>query len=321
MLDWNSDPASVLAAIRSITSDVKIVLKTRNEELFLTKWITHHAKIFGEANLIIADSHSDSEAILDVYKKLDCTVFRFSGHMDALHDASKMPEIYRAIRDTCNYYAFIDTDEFIYAYDGTNVLSAGETKAYLVGDPDVDIYPGFWGGNFPGSARDFWCSTDPNYGTPREGLYWGKYVISSRLDIGGLICHNYQIMKHLHNTGFGNLDVRPGLFVAHLNRYCPSQRVRANVLKLLARGYAADTAGVKARALTDHDNADRYVQELRRLIPLPETAWQAPAMVQNHCVRVESGRPIQFGSGESRSAFLQIAKEFPKVAESAFRLT
>lgn len=125
---WGKEHEKICREIRSTTSSLKIILKTKNEPYLLQRWIDHHVQIVGAKNLIIMDNCSDDPAILEVYKRNSDVVsaYAYSGHHNSLHRISVFPELYKSLRESCGFYVFIDTDEFLYwADNGRRSFASG----------------------------------------------------------------------------------------------------------------------------------------------------------------------------------------------------
>ena len=67
LLDWSSAQQQICALIAAHRSQMKIVLKTKDDIFFLPRWVEHHRKIVGEKSLVIFDNGSTNPAVLDFY--------------------------------------------------------------------------------------------------------------------------------------------------------------------------------------------------------------------------------------------------------------
>jgi hypothetical protein len=298
---WHTDKTAICARIAGNPGRLKILLKTKNDPFFIRRWVRHHAKIVGLRNLIIFDNMSDDPDILNFYADLadDLHVVRFAGFHDIVHHTSQIPELYAALATACDYFIFLDTDEFLVLLDGQASSDGPGLLHFIERNRDVDVFPATWLLNLAGSETRFLCG--PDFRSFSDGLAWGKPIIRSKARFSGFINHNIQIDKSLF---------RPRLvlnfFVLHMVQLSAAQRIKTNVIKLVARGFAA--AQDSAEAIAERDLADvndnsavMYVTEIRRLLPARDVPIVAVPALPQGCFEFMPGGAIDYHSDAERT--------------------
>ena len=229
---WDSDQSDTVAHLRQNYATLKIILKTKNDSFFLDAWIRHHVNIVGKENIIIFDNCSTDPDVFDVYDRWpEVNVVGFHGHQDNIHWMHNFPALYNALRLSCSYYIFIDTDEFIVFFDGARFVSDKGIISALQHSLSGDFIPTVWLYNVPLYREQFIIGTtcDDLY----RGLQWGKPIIRASLaDQASSINHNCQLAQC-------NAKAIPlkGFFLLHMAYLSPAQRIRANQEKLVASGF------------------------------------------------------------------------------------
>lgn len=320
MLDYNTDRTEILKRIEQHHSLIKVVLKTRDDDILLSKWYEHHSALVGEENLIIVDNGSQKASVLDFYEQIGnrSVVFSYREFFDNLHRVEAMPQLYASLRKSAEYYAFIDTDEFLFVHANDRLVSSQEAIKTLLGTcgPSNEFIPGIWLHNYPGSSRHFFISDSTN--RIIEAIRWGKPIISARHSVAGVINHNCQIANCLTNS----MPVY-GLYVAHLNRLQPKQRISANVAKLIALGVINDESDV-SRVLSSENfaqasgNVKLYLNEIEALRPIERSGWPPLTHVPQNCMAIENDGSLVFADAQAAKYFSMIAAEFANDCKRAF---
>lgn len=286
---WQDDSTDILRRIRAQAAPLRIVLKTRNDPIFLQDWIDHHAAIVGAQALIIADNMSDDPQVLEILERAAQTscVFRFEGFHNDLHDRAKYPDLFTALSDSSDWYTLLDTDErLIWMEPGGQWLADTRILDKLAARADAPALPGVLIDNFGREPDRFILR--PGQDGLESLLRWGKPVINSRARVGaGHKCHNIQFERRLFMHG-----QQAHFFQLHLLNLIPQQRLRANREKLIKRGFfPAD--------VTDHEIAKanppktapallrRCVTEARRLLA------DKPAQNPNQTFRLHPSGYVQ----------------------------
>ncbi len=263
---WRDDKSSVCDRIRSRPGFWKILLKTKNERHFLKDWIDYHANIVGLENIIIFDNMSTDKDVLGFYDDLpdDLVLTHYDGFHNFVHKVDIFPELYHALAHSCNYFSFIDTDEFVCLMDGARHY-CGKAILDFVKDWDgLDVLPGTWLDNAPRSKDVFHCGLTSQ--TLEWGLRWGKPTIRSKAGADGIILHNSEV-----SASFYQPQTPKNLFMLHMKELYPEQRIKVNVGKLIARGFAhqddrlEDIFAKDLSGVTD-GVIPRYIEELKRLL-------------------------------------------------------
>jgi hypothetical protein len=231
MMSLERDLRAITDRIRENQTAIKILLKTRNETLLLSRWISHYMHALGAASIIIADNQSDKQATADIYNGLPdgITIFTYAGFHNEIHNRSKHSELYDAIEDSCDYAIALDTDEFLVLTDGVS-WSWGKESVNLLEqiNPGRSI-PSLMLINIFRSEDRFEC---PSVSGLSECLRWGKPLISSRQKVrGGQMIHNCQFPGAVFAP-----PARIALALLHMTTLYPEERLRANRQKLFARG-------------------------------------------------------------------------------------
>jgi hypothetical protein len=229
--NWHNDIKSNAASIVDRKSRFKILLKTKNDRWLLEDWIKHHSEICGIGSLIVFDNDSDDQSVLDTYERLvpELLVFKFSGHHNNLHFIDKNPELYRAIAESCEFFIFLDTDEFLQWVDGdgtyNNRFSGHLSEEFEAGG---DFVCGIWLPNVSWDATRYWVGGDQK--VLEDGVRWGKPLLKASAINGAFINHNIQA----HEAGLSAVSCG-SLIVQHRHRLYREQRMMSNVNKLRQR--------------------------------------------------------------------------------------
>lgn len=265
--DWDKSATAVCALIRNKKAIFKVVLKTKNESFFIERWVQHYLQILGaDAQLIIFDHYSTDPAVLATYARYadNLVIIRFSGGVDWLHSIAIYHELYKALWDSCKYYAFLDTDEFLYLSTGSKLLTGQAIYSFLERHADVPFFPAVWLNNA------FWREDSFEFEATaeqlREHALWGKPLVNSQLlgrNLTSVCGHNLHVPA-------GLCQESPLCFVLlHFKRLSPQQRLKVNMEKLVNFGVVASTADVAAvcaiPAVSAPLNYRRYVLEVQEI--------------------------------------------------------
>ena len=303
--EWASTKADFCARIPGNKSPLKILLKTKDDPYFLESWIQHHAKVVGLRNLIIFDNMSSNTQVMATYAKYHphVPIVQFDGNHDALHDTRQYPELYECLKRTCQFYVFLDTDEFLVLLNDDHTYTCDERIVrFLLARERTAVFPGSWLLNVEGSDRRFRVGESLSDFGAR--LAWGKPITRSNLGVQGWVNHNVQHDKRLFEG-----DLVPNVFVLHLMWLFPQQRIAANVDKLITLGFASPSDSVEAILAKDieslpdtgqRQHARRFVRELRRLVtrdPRPARRREAAERVSRARRAGRHSLPRRAGTG------------------------
>jgi hypothetical protein len=298
-IDWQEDRDAAVRAIKAKRGRISILLKTKDDAYCLEEWIEHHAAIVGMSNLIIFDNNSTDErakAILARHQP-DLLVLRFDGFHNDLHVPEKIPELYAALSESFEYFLFLDADELLVVIRGHRWYNGARVGEYLAALGETPVIPAPWLYGAPRFPNLF------KFGRRESDLYndirWGKPLLSTRLNLRGIINHNIQIDRSHYPEAFPC-----GLFVLHQAHVSPAQRIRSNLKKLVARRFAMpgetadevlrrDLAGVEDR------NIHLYVSEIARLRTIPEPSRdEQPRLTAGHFILRPDSKIEYFGDEE-----------------------
>ena len=295
LLRWPADAAAIRERIAGTRADLKIILKTRNERELLERWILHHLPIAGPQGLVIFDNGSSDPDVLAVYARYGHVVqiFGWDLNHNRIHNATFLRPLYEAIRGSCRYYAFLDTDEFAFWTDGVRLDAAG--LATRLANDDGQIYPGMWWEHCPGATGVY---------MPKVDLAWGKPLVGVAIDLEGRINHNVQLVQA--NPG---LRLRGGFVVCHHWLDDRERRIRVNIDKCVAYGWVAGVEDIDAIIASDRieDLSGHFRLWVRQIARLRTVEQEPVDRLGPKAVAVEPDGRLRFGSPEIEHALRDFA--------------
>jgi hypothetical protein len=227
----------VFKVIEQEKSPFKIVTKTKNERFFIEKWILHHLNILQDTKLIIFDNMSDDEHVRSIYQKYrnNIILFKFNMYMDNIHMISEFLRFYRALASSSKFFTFIDSDEYLYLYDGANnqVVKDNSIVKFLNDNTDCNFFAPCWLENIR-DIEKLW------YFNPRNLYYfnWGKPIVNTKMVAmfeSALKKYKYPEIHHtirLPILTYGKTQTR--FVLLHLKNLNIYQRIKSNMQKLTA---------------------------------------------------------------------------------------
>jgi hypothetical protein len=293
-------------------------LKTKNDPILLDRWIEHHSRIVARQDIVIFDNMSDDPGVLAIYDRHpDILVVRFTGFHNNVHRVELFGDLYSALRDSSQFFVFLDTDEFLTLIEGDHYHPDGSILEFLQSDPLPQVFPGTWLYNTNWTANQFISGTTPEYLS--SGLAWGKPVLRSSAPLDGYLNHNIQLTRTLFPA-----RIQTNLFVLHLANLSPRQRIASNINKLVARGFAqpADTAEVISRYTLDgviDSNIIQYVSEIRRLLPMRAQPEAQQGTLRPGCIELSPHGKITYYSELERESLLAFIADPMPVYSAALR--
>ena len=316
--DWDADRISLCERISGAPAVLKILLKTKNDPILLDRWIEHHARIVAPQNILIFDNMSDDPEVLAIYARHpDVLVIRFTGFHNNVHRVGLFGDLYASLRDSSQFFVFLDTDEFLTLFDGDRYYADGSLLEFLQADPVPQVFPGTWLYNTNWTANQFISGTTAEY--LANGLAWGKPVLRSNAPLDGYLNHNIQLARTLFST-----RLRTNLFVLHLANLSPRQRIASNINKLIARGFAQplDTAEIICQYSLDgvsDANIFQYVAEIRRLLPARAQPQALQGTLRPGCIELSANGKITYYSDVERQSLLAFMLDPMPVYAAALR--
>lgn len=259
--------------IRNSPTDFRILLKTKNEEYLIERWINHYVKIINDkSSILIFDNSSTRNSVFDIYKQYEdkITLIKYSCHFNYIHSPQIFPDLYKAIWDSSKFYLFIDTDEFLYLYDEEKVIKDSRITSLLQQSPEVKFFPTFWFKNAYFKENVFSFRASREY--MRYLIAMGKPIINSaklRDKIQNPMAHALQMPISVYG-------VSPACFLLlHLNTLSKEQRIRVNMDKLMQYGIIEHSYDFFTVLNIDIDkianeNAKYFIKEIRHLISSPD---------------------------------------------------
>jgi hypothetical protein len=303
---WRTSRVEFLARVAADKSRLKILLKTKDDPYFLEPWIQHHARIAGLGNLVIFDNMSTNAQVLSIYEQYRdrVPIIQYDGHHDAIPHSKHYPAMYDCMKQSCEFYAFLDTDEFLVLIDGDTCACDERIVAFLDAHPDTNAFPASWLMNVTGSDRRF--NVGRSVPDLLRTLVWGKPVVRSRRRPDGLINHNIHAAQLLLAG-----DIVPNLFVLHMVNLFPQQRIDANVRKLISFGYASRDDTIETMLEKNaEDHPDRksiptikwWLKEMRSCLERVRSGDQPGGTLPRGCIELtEDGRVLSAGAAEANA--------------------
>lgn len=270
MYSWDTEAGQACAVIAAGREPLRLILKTKDEEELLERWLRHHLGILpAHAKIIILDNMSVSEKVLGLYEEYAerLVVIRFSGNQDRVHIMDRFELLYKAIWRSSTYYAFIDTDEFLYMHTGNKLISDERIIQYIYNNQDIIFFPTWWLRN-DYFRDDIFMFTD-DIKSLCSMIMFGKPIVNSRL-IRDILLMN-KVTMHTAQLPVAAYGTSPCLFVLlHLSHLSKMRRIMSNMEKLKSLGSIADARDFHAVAYANIEaigniTVRRYVEEIRDL--------------------------------------------------------
>lgn len=308
-LNWDTQQDLCCERIARNPATLKILLKTKNDPFFLERWIAHHHKIAGDGNIVIFDNMSDDPAVSRIYRKYQdvITVVFFEGNHNAVHKIRLFSGLYRSLSKAADFFAFLDTDEFLVLFDGDRYFKDEYLLEFIKQNRSCDVFPAAWLHNVDRSATRFACGVD--FSDLMNRVAWGKPILRSKAKLWGFINHNCQVDKSLFSVPF-----RTNFFVLHMTHLLPEQRIVANVNKLIALGFAKPGDNVEkigARNLENisDPNALRYINEIRYFVSEGGSRLKDNMQLRSGCLELLADGHIRFYSNRERNILDELMGE------------
>lgn len=311
--DWERDARDACDLVESRKGIFKIVLKTCDEDYHLKRWLDHHERICGLENIIIFDHGSTDEGCLDVLAKVSsaATVIRYSGHLDSVHHNIKglagYDRFYDALRKSCDYFCFLDTDERLEWITGERTLSPLSEVSEQLTKADVGetgVLAGVWLNCLLGAAHHYRCfSGDSKW---PAGILGGKPVISTRTRLPRTIWHNMLLnLECPENVLCGNI------LILHNKYEDVMGRLRANLKKIQTFGGLAHQSDWR-ESLAEFNgvnfevdfppNIRGWAAEVRQILDLQKNNGLMPDLAPG-CVYFDENREMKFYSDAEGARF------------------
>jgi Glycosyl transferase family 2 len=296
---WRADKEKICERIRSRRATLKIVVKAKDEKHFLRDWIAYHSAIVGHENLIVFDNMSSDPTVETIYTQLpkETVLVRYDGFHNNIHNKEIFASLYAALAESCRYFLFIDTDEFLTFIDNDKMVLPQSIVDFLADCEPIDAYPGTWLYDAPLSRFLFRCGS---IGELDGGLRWGKPILRSAARMSGTLLHNSEI-----SSSFYGASTPLRFFILHMLNLYPDQRIAVNLRKMVARGLIRPDDTVEAVLARDwtkiEDNIVKvYVSELRAFT---EAAITSPSYGSKGLIKIEPNSRVGFPSPYEEGVF------------------
>lgn len=265
---WGKDNDAAAKAIRDTSAPFKVILKTRNEDLLLPKWLAHYQAILEtRGSIIILDNMSDSERVFGLYRQYadEIILIRYEGIPDSAHSLKKFAELYEAVWASSRFYALFDTDEFLTLYDGIKLLTGPKIVRYLEHNTDAALFPTLFLNNIL-AREDAFIFEEHNI---LQYHLMGKPILNSRLMQEKL----YTPVGHTCNLPLplfsGKIPL--GFVLFHMSHISRELRITSNLQKLRHLGLMVDETNMANLFHAELDKPEiphivaEYITELRYL--------------------------------------------------------
>ncbi|MDR2573276.1 MAG: glycosyltransferase family 2 protein [Desulfovibrio sp.] len=257
---------SLIAREKSV---FKIVTKTKNEAFFIERWIQHHLPMVGDSRIVIFDNMSSDKHVINIYKKYrkNILLIHFDGFMDRIHMAEFCMPIYEALSNSAEFFTIIDSDEYLYLYNGDGVVHDNFVTSFLRENADANFFPTCWMDNIHADARLFRFNPQN-----ARTFHLGKPIVNARIihEIGK---YSHSLLHHTKDLPLSAYGRAPTCFLLlHLKNLDRHQRIRANMEKLAAFKiirHCGDFEGLlrlDADALQVLGHLRDYIDETKKLV-------------------------------------------------------
>jgi hypothetical protein len=213
----------------------KIITKTKNENFFIEKWIVHHLNILQDTKLIVFDNMSDDKYVNRIYRKYrnNIILFKFDMYMDSIHMARKFMQLYKSLSVSSKFFTIIDSDEYLYLYDGDRIINDNTIIKFLEENTDCNFFAPCWIENVADSEK--LLSFNPQN---LSYFHFGKPIINANIITAfelALNKYSYPILHHIKDLPiwtYGKTQTK--FLLLHLKNLNKYQRIKANMQKLVA---------------------------------------------------------------------------------------
>ena len=275
---WETDAPEVCRLIANSPTLLRVILKTKDDEMLIERWIRHYSAFLKHPqSILIFDNMSSNTKVLEAYEKYAdrITLIKFSFYFNRLQENTLLPELYQAIWDSSTFYTLVDTDEFLYLYDGDKIIADERILSLLHKSRNVSFFPTFWLKNAYCKDNVFTFRDDIEY--IRYLLYMGKPILNSaRLRDRLLPITTHGL--HLPVSAYGKAPACFLLF--HLSTLSKEQRIRVNMDKLCQYRVIKHPRDFHTVLNADLNtlrpgNVSYFIREIRKLLEMPDRREEA----------------------------------------------
>ena len=202
----------------------------------------------------------------------------------------------------------MDTDEYLILTNGDEYYSDARIVEFVVENGRYDLFPTTCLPNADWRAERFSCGTRAS--DLAENLARGKPLLRTRSIPLGFVNHTFQLTKSIFTPPF-----MANLFILHLSRLYPRQRMLANVNKLVAAGLARPGDSPDSIARRDdivEETMAGYVNEIRDCLAA-ERAPLEDIPLGAGCLELSASGAISYYSDVERNLVAQYLAD-PRLA-------
>jgi len=247
---------------KGTNTQLKIVLKAKDEIDLIDHWIHHHESIVGRENLVILDCQSTSQSYLDKlhhYSK-DILVLNYRKYYDSIHTTRSNKKFYEFLSREAKYVTVLDADEFLVGKE--NDALSGKYVQSILEQFSGKVLPATWLDavlHLPvGTDHGFdsQISLDINFGRIKNNTVAGKSIAASSclFDIDHL-GHNLHVKKVKDNINPNDFFK---LFVIHCKTDSVTQNAKRAVHHLVSRNALSNGGEATEEALKKIINGDDF---------------------------------------------------------------
>lgn len=320
---WPDDKADICARIRAHRAPLKVILKTRNEDMMLPIWLKHHLSFLEPHEIVIADNRSTDPGIYDIYKTLpaETVVFHYdasptNGFHNTIHNRKIFGELYDALAESADHSLLIDSDELLILSSRDRWSTDRSEILRILAEHAGRALPTVWLEAIPESRDTCYLGTD--IGRILNAVAWGKPIVPTAFSGPGFLLHNGQFPADLFDA--------PGetaFVLLHLPHYSAEQRLAVNRQKLVARGLVSPDTSFEKIARIDTSQipdptAQRFVREICEIL----ARQKAPAKdtVPENCILYRPDGSVTFTGERAREIYLRLFSDFEGLMGEAFEL-
>jgi hypothetical protein len=321
LMHWDVNCEAICSRIRAHKTCLKICLKTRNDPTLLERWINHHGSIVGLSSLIIADNDSDDPIVLETYRKyIDLIqIFQFKGpHDNPQHKRSLWLEFWFALSESCDYFLFLDTDEYLVEMNQNMWSASPKIVSRLHAQPERAMIPTYLLNNSMFYRDDVFKIDRISL---LSSLCWGKPICPSPLENTHGFIHNNQVLGQEWSA-----SAPSNLFLLHYNQLYPEQRLNAILLSMKNFGDIKEGEGLEALipSLCEHHSSPRvrrYANEVKKINAAMHKSKTGQEQSRNGglpegSIQLDKNGKVRYASANERS----ILSSFIEYPNEGFRI-
>ena len=193
----------------------KIILKTKNEDDLIDIWIRYYSKMVGKENLIIFDNNSTSQKVLDAYKEHGIEIKKIDVPNNVHHYHLNV-DFYENIFSGCDWFAVLDTDEFLCVYKDGKFSTDGVLD--VLGNTSHKVLGSTWLRQIhSGESVEYFKINKSNHNRD-----YGKAIFNTSYQE----IRDYKNVIYGHNIFCKDACLDSNLFLLHLDRTNPEIRIK-----------------------------------------------------------------------------------------------